>query len=261
MPAVALQVGTASPDPAAPLPTVKFTSPTRDQVVPAAKAAELAIKLDVKNWATATGSSHVHLILDNKPYKAIYDPKVPIRLSELTGNEAIAEGQHVLVAFPSRANHESVKTKDAMTIVPFYVGKKGDAKTDVKKPMLIYSRPKGEYKGELANHVIVDYQLTNVTLADGKEHVKVTVTGPGIDGELTQAATKFGPPMFLENLRNGSYSLKVELLDKDDKVIPGPWNSTTRSISIDRDAAADPTSAHGGHTPAAPPTPAPEPKK
>jgi hypothetical protein len=247
-PPVTLTPGAAAPDPAAPLPTVAITAPTKEQVVTNDKAADFSVKLDVKNWQTATGSSHVHLILDNKPYKAIYDTKAPVKLSELTNGEAIAEGLHVLVAFPSRANHESVKTKGALAVVPFWVGKKGDAKTDpTKKPMLIYSRPKGEYKGEMANHVLVDFYLANVTLADGKEHVKVTVSGPGIDKPLEGKVDKFGTPLYLDNLQNGSYELKTELLDGTNKLVEGPWNSTTRAIKIDHDAPADVAAAHGDH--------------
>ena len=143
-PPVTLTAGAASPDPTAPLPTVAITAPAKEQVIAGDKAADFSVKLDVKNWQTATGSSHVHLILDNRPYKAIDDTKQPVRLSELTGGEALSEGRHVLVAFPSRANHESVKTKGALSIVTFWVGKKGDAKDDpTKKPLLIYSRPRG----------------------------------------------------------------------------------------------------------------------
>lgn len=235
LPAVALVAGTKAADPPAPLPTVKITAPTKDQVVAADKANEFVVKLDVRNWTTATGSSHVHLILDNKPYKPIYDTKAPVRLSELTAGEAIAEGQHVLVAFPSRANHESVKTKDALFILPFFVGRKAEAKTDVKKAMLIYSRPKGEYKGDMANHVLIDFNLANVTLAEGKEHVRATVTGPGIDKPLVGNTATFGAPWFLDNLRTGSYTVQLELLDKDDKVVAGPWNSTTRTITVERE--------------------------
>jgi hypothetical protein len=234
--------GAASPDPAAPTPTDKLTAPTRDQVIDAAKANDFVVKLDVKNWQTAKGSNHVHLILDNKPYKAIYDTKEPVRLNELAAGEALAEGMHVLVAFPSRANHESVKTKDALTVVPFWVGKKdaAAAKNDpTKKPMLIYSRPKGDYNGEMANHVLVDFQVANVTLAEGKEHVHVTVTGPGIDKPVEGSVEKFGTPLYIENLQNGSYQLKVELMDASKKVIEGPWNSTTRTIKVDHDAPMD----------------------
>ncbi len=259
-PPVALTPGAASPDPTAPLPTVKITAPARDQVVPADKANDFSVKLDVKNWQTAQGSSHVHLILDNKPYKAIYDTKAPVKLSELTGGEALAEGRHVLVAFPSRANHESVKTKDALAIIPFWVGKKGDTKDDpTKKPMLIYSRPKGEYKGELANHVLVDFYVANVTLAEGKDHVNVTVTGPGIDKPLEGKVEKFGTPYYLDNLQNGSYEIKLDLVDGSNKPIEGPWNSTTRKITVDHEAVADMAAAHGDHGAAdagAPATPA-----
>lgn len=241
-PPITLTPGAASPDPAAPTPTVKLTTPTRDQVIPANKAGEFGVKLDVKNWQTAKGSSHVHLILDNKPYKAIYDTKEAVRLNDLAGGEPLSEGMHVLVAFPSRANHESVKTKDALTVVPFWVGKKdaAAAKNDAtKKPMLIYSRPKGEYNGEMANHVLVDFQVANVTLAEGKEHVHVTVTGPGIDKAVEGHVEKFGTPLYLDNLQNGSYTLKVELMDGTNKVIEGPWNSTTRTIKVDHDAPMD----------------------
>ena len=178
-PPPALVLGAASDDPTTP-PTVKITAPTMGQVIPAASAADFVVKLDVKNWQTAMGAQHVHLILDNHPYKPIYDPKLPVKLSELMGGDPVNEGEHVLVAFPSRPNHESVKTKDAMTIMSFWVGKKGATATDLKKPMLIYSRPKGDYKGLAAIHVIVDFQLANVTLAEGKDHVHITVLGPGI---------------------------------------------------------------------------------
>ncbi len=259
-PPVTLTAGAASPDPTAPLPTVAITAPTKEQVIAGDKAADFSVKLDVKNWQTATGSNHVHLILDNRPYKAIYDTKQPVKLSELTGGEALSEGRHVLVAFPSRANHESVKTKGALSIVTFWVGKKGDAKDDpTKKPMLIYSRPKGEYKGEMANHVLIDFYLANVTLAEGKEHVNVSVTGPGIDKALEAKVEKFGTPLYLDNLHNGSYEVKTELVDGSNKLIEGPWNSTTRTIKIDHEAPADVAAAHGDHAAPAADAGAPKP--
>ncbi len=231
-PPITLSQGSASPDPGAPTPTVKILAPSKDQVVPSAKAADFEVKLDVKNWKTEKGDAHVHLILDNKPYKPIFDTKAPTKLSELTGGDPLADGQHVIVAFPSRANHESVKTPGALTITEFWIGKKGDKAQDVTKPMVIYSRPKGEYKGDMANHVIVDFQLANDKLAEGKDHVHIAVTGPGIDGDKSADATAFGAPFYLDNLQDGSYSVKLELLGADERVLPGTWNSTTRSITI-----------------------------
>ncbi len=231
-PPVQLVQGAASPDPSAPTPTVKFIAPTKDQVIPTAKASDFEVKLDVKNWKTEKGDSHVHLIVDDKPYKPIFDTKAPIKLSELTGGDPLAEGQHILVAFPSRANHESVKTPGAIVVLQFFVGKKGDKVQDPTKPLLVYSRPKGEYKGDMANHVLVDFQIANTTLAADKNHVHIAVTGPGIEGDKSADATKFGPPFYLDNLQDGSYSVKLELLGGDGKALPGPWNSTTHSFTV-----------------------------
>lgn len=262
-PPVTLTPGAASPDPTGALPTVGISSPSKDQVIASDKATDFSIKVDIKNWPIATGSSHVHLILDNKPYKPIFEMKnATMKLSELTEGKALDEGQHVLVAFPSRANHESVKTKGALAVVSFYIGKKGDAKLDPKKPMLIYSRPKGEYKGEMANHVLVDFYLANETLAEGKDHVNLTVSGPGISSPLAAKVEKWGTPFYLDNLQNGSYDIKAELVDGTNKVIDGPWNSTTRSIKIDHDAPMDPNMGHGpmtGTPPKANNVPAPPP--
>ncbi len=230
-----LTEGVPSPAPPAPTPTVAFLAPTKEQVIALAKSSDFEIKLDVKNWKTAPGDAHVHLILDNKPYKPVFDTKAPIKLGDLAGTEPLAEGQHILVAFPSRANHESVKTKGALTLLEFWIGKKGakaDLTQDITKPTLVYSRPKGEYKGDMANHVLVDFQLANAVLAAGKDHVHIAVTGPGIDGEKAADDSKFGTPFYLDNLADGSYSVKLDLLGADGKAIPGSWNSTTRSITI-----------------------------
>lgn len=229
---VQLVQGTASPDPAPPLPTVKILAPARGQIIPTAKAADFVVKLDVKNWQTAQGSSHVHLILDDKPYKPIYDTKAPVKLSELPGGDALTEGQHILVAFPSRANHESVKTPGALAITEFWIGKKGDRTQDPNKALLIYSRPKGEYKGDMANHVLVDFQLANDKLSPTGDHVHISVTGPGIDGEKAADATQFGPPFYLDNLQDGSYTVKLDLLGANGKDLPGSWSSATRTITI-----------------------------
>ena len=257
-PPPALVLGAPSDDPKPPLPTVKILAPTSGQVIPAAGAADFVVKLDVKNWQTAMGSQHVHLILDNHPYKPIYDPKAPVKLSELLGGDPLNEGEHILVAFPSRANHESVKTKGALTMLSFWVGKKGATATDLnKQPMLIYSRPKGDYKGLQASHVIVDFQLANVTLAEGKNHVHVTVQGPGINDKLEAKAEKFGPPYFLDNLQDGIYTVKLELMSgsgADMKLIPGAWNSTVRSIRIDHEAQPDAMPMPSTTAPAAPVT-------
>jgi hypothetical protein len=240
MPDVAFGPTTASDNPKK-MPKVAIKAPTAEQSIAPDKAKDFDVKLDVKDWETQVGGPHVHLILDNKPYKPIYDPKAPVKLGDLVpAGDSIAEGEHIMVAFPSRHNHESVKGQGALAIVHFWVGKKGKSEWKAKDPMFIYSRPKGSYNASKADHVLVDWYLANAELGDGKMSIKANVTGPGVEGDGRTLKITEWKPYALDNLRNGDYKISMELDDKDGKAVPGPWNSTTRTITINRDAPEDP---------------------
>jgi hypothetical protein len=227
---------------------VTILSPTKGQRIPADKVATTAVKVKEKNWVPVGKGQHIHVIIDNRPYYPIFDETKPITLNDVLKGDTLAEGQHVMVVFPSRPNHESVKTKGALDVTEFWVGKGKDHPVDLKKPILVASRPKGDYAGDMANHVLVDFQLlneTDKTFADGKDHVHVTVTGPGIGDPLVADVKQIGMPLYLDNLQTGAYTVKLDLLDGTNAPIPGPWNSATRTINITRDAppAAAPAAA------------------
>jgi hypothetical protein len=196
-------------------------------------APDAAARLEVSGWPTAEGAAHVHLILDNQPYKPIYDTAAPVPMRELNGGKDLAPGPHLLVAFASRANHESVKAPSAITAVPFVVG---DAPAAPPAPgaFLVFSRPKGTYAGPQANHVLVDFQLVGLALGAGKHAVAIEVRGDKLPEPLRARAVAFGPPFYLENLRSGSYTVALTLLDAAGKPVDGAWNATTRTIVVDR---------------------------
>jgi hypothetical protein len=50
-------------------------------------------------------------------------------------------------------------------------------------------------------------------------------------------------PYYLDNLQNGSYTVKLDLLKGDGSPQPGAWNSTTRQITIDHNAPPPPAAA------------------
>ena len=65
----------------------------------------------------------------------------------------------------------------------------------------------------------------------GSRLAAITVTGPGADS-LSADATQFGPPFYIDNLQDGSYAIKLDLLGPDGKPIAGPWNSVSRTIAV-----------------------------
>jgi len=100
---------------------------------------------------------------------------------------------------------------------------------DAKKPLLTYSRPKGEYKGADADAIMIDFWLLNAKLAgDGGEYrVRYSV-----DGGEPKFIEKWGP-IWLSGWTNGMHSIKLELVDKDGNVVDnGGYNSTTREITV-----------------------------
>jgi hypothetical protein len=215
-------------------------SPAKDQRIPADKVAAFPVKVKEKNWTPVPKGQHIHVILDNRPYWPIFDETKPLTLGDILKGDTLSEGQHILVVFPSRPNHESVKTKGAVAVTEFYVGAAKDHPVDLTKPILVASRPKGDYAGDMANHVLIDFQLINEsdkTYGDGKDHVHITVSGPGISTPLQADSTQIGTPYYLDNLQNGSYTIKLDLLDNKGNPIPGPLNSASREINISHDPA------------------------
>jgi hypothetical protein len=236
LPAVVVDDMPASDDPK-PLPTAKITAPTNESSVgDASKAKDYVVKVDVKNWKLEAGQ-HVHVILDDNPYFR-YEGKTPLKLGDLLPKDAdIAEGQHVIHAFPSRPSHESVKGKGASSMVVFWVGKKDKKATpivDPKKPHLVYSRPKGANPGAMGKNLLLDFYLMGTDLSDGYK-VRYTVMGPGTDTPLTGMFDKWAPKV-VHNARKGDYAVKLELLDKDGKLMDGKLNSVERKVSVDPDA-------------------------
>lgn len=164
---------------------------------------------------------HVHFIVDNEPYRALYDLSEPVEVSGLD------EGLHVLRAFPSRQWHESVKGAEAFAMTWFYVRDSTDARSvDPEAPLLTYSRPKGTYSG--ADSVMVDFYLTNAELGPDGYRVRLTV-----DDTVTHTIERWAPH-YLLGLGAGEHAVRLELLRPDGSVAPGPLSTTERTITVVR---------------------------
>jgi hypothetical protein len=109
----------------------------------------------------------------------------------------------------------------------FAPSKAGDV--DPTKPLLTYSRPKGEYKGEDADPIMIDFWLSNAKLQGEGGTFRVRYS---IDGGEAKFIDKW-EPIWLGGWINGKHQVKLELVDKDGNlVVNGDYNSTTREITV-----------------------------
>ncbi len=97
------------------------------------------------------------------------------------------------------------------------------------KPLLTYSRPKGEYKGADAEAIMIDFWLSNAKLVgDGGEY-RVRYS---IDGNEAKYIDKW-QPVWLTGWTDGKHKVKLELVDKNGELVDnGGYNSTEREITI-----------------------------
>ncbi len=170
-----------------------------------------------KGLANSGKGQHIHLIVDNGPYSAHYEPKFDKKLDE---------GSHVLLAFLSRSYHESVKNPNAFVVKQISVGNPGEVKVvDFDAPHMFYSRPKGTYSGADTEKLLLDFYLLNVKLSEDGYKVRATVNDQ--EFMITEWA-----PYQVEGLPLGEVTVKLELLDADGNNVPGPFNTVERSVTL-----------------------------
>jgi hypothetical protein len=129
---------------------------------------------------------------------------------------------------PANAN-SSASTTPAREGKDFAPSQGGDV--DPTKPLLTYSRPKGEYKGEDADPIMIDFWLLNGKLQGDGGAFRVRYT---IDGGEEKFIDKW-EPIWLSGWIAGKHLVKLELVDKDGNVSNnGGYNSTTRDITVVR---------------------------
>jgi hypothetical protein len=220
-----------------------------------------------KDPATGMGN-HIHVILDNQPYEAYYDLNEAFELRNVADGEHTLrvfpsrpwhesyknEGAFQMVKFTVK-NGGADATKPATTTSGQQMSNAANANTassnantaakstpegkemqnstagpvDPAKPLLTYSRPKGEYKGEDAQAIMIDFWLANAKLTGDGGDYRVRYT---VDNAAPQFIDKW-EPIWLSGWTPGKHSVKLELVDKSGNPVDnGGYNSTTREITV-----------------------------
>lgn len=169
-----------------------------------------------KGIANSGEGQHIHLILNNGPYSAHYEAPFEMELEA---------GHYVMLAFLSRSYHESLKNFGAAVLTDFTVGGAERVEVDTSAPHLFYSRPKGTYTGADTERLMLDFYLLNTELSADGNKVRATIAGE-------EFLIDTWAPQIIEGLGMGDVEITLELIDADGNVIPGPFNSVTRTVTL-----------------------------
>ncbi len=222
-----------------------------------------------KDPATGMGN-HIHVILDNQPYEAYYDLSQPFELRNVAAGKHTLrvfasrpwhesyknDSSFQMVAFtvsgdgsdPAKptttgtgqvmSSNANANTAAAANTNAAAAASEGKAmpqsqagEVDAKKPLLTYSRPKGEYKGDDANAIMIDFWLANAKLqgdsGGGEYRVRYSV-----DGSEAKYIDKW-EPIWLSGWTAGKHTVKLDLVDKTGNLVDnGGYNSTSREITV-----------------------------
>lgn len=172
-----------------------------------------------KNLANSDKGQHIHLILNNNPYSAHYEPNF---------TKDLEEGHYVALSFLSRSYHESVKTYGASNVRQFTVGREtqDNERVDLSAPHMFYSRPKGSYAGKDAERILLDFYLLNTDLSADGNKVRATINGQEFMIDKWQ-------PYIIEGHKIEEMTVKLELLDANGELIPSPYNPVERTITLE----------------------------
>lgn len=167
--------------------------------------------------ANSGKGQHIHYIVNNGPYAAHYMADI---------NDILDEGNYVVLAFLSRSYHESVKSDGAFYVENLTVGEVEPNEADLSAPHLIYSRPKGTYSGADTEKLMLDFYLLNTSLSPDGNKVRATING-------NEFMIDEWAPYYIEGLAKGEVSIKLELFDNEGNLIPGPFNSVERTVTLE----------------------------
>lgn len=211
-------------------PQVKILSPQLNDVL---TDTAVSVRLQVQDLPTFKDAKlglgpHLHVILDNQPYKAVYDTNEPLIFEDL------APGTHTIRAFASRPWHESFKNEGAYAQTTFHIfARTQDNDPEAKKPLLTYSRPVGTYGAE---PILLDFYLTNAPLhliAQEKPDdeildwkIRATVNGESFIIDQWQ-------PLYLKGFKSGKNWVQLELLDELGNPVDNEFNNTVRLITYE----------------------------
>ncbi|MBS0630161.1 MAG: hypothetical protein JSS30_08090 [Verrucomicrobia bacterium] len=138
------------------------------------------------------------------------------------------EGMHVIRTFPARSYGEGLKNPQCFKARVFYIGSQIDnLDVNLNAPYLTYNEPLETLTYEAGKPLLLDFYLSNIQLSQDGYKVKVT-----IDGSVQRILTSWNP-YYIWGLKSGQHTIRLQLLNEQNKVEPGIFNDVQRIITIE----------------------------
>ncbi|WP_287324610.1 hypothetical protein [Okeania sp. SIO1F9] len=210
-------------------PQVTIQSPQPDQIF---EDNTITVQLQVKDLPIFKSEldlgPYLEVILDNKPYKKIYDLNQSLILSDLE------PGTHTIRVFACSPWDESFKNEGAYAQTTFHIFTKTTNNNPAPNlPLLTYNSPLGDYGAE---PILLDYYLTNapshlVAQEDPEDEIvdwriRVTVNGSSFIADQWQS-------IYLQGFHPGKNWIELEYIDDEGNALNEIYNSTIHLITYE----------------------------
>lgn len=149
----------------------------------------------------------MRLILNNRPYKANVEQGLAVNL--LPGN-------NLILAYTTDESGISFKHPDRYFLKNFLYDEVDDG-FDPSSPHLFYLGPEGTYSSR--DRIFLDFLLVANPAEGNAVMVELTIDG---QSHLLKNKTAYA----IEGLGRGRHSLRIRLVDREQKTIPGPFNDS-----------------------------------
>jgi hypothetical protein len=179
----------------------------------------LRVVVDNASYIPINGPSLQPFNEDGFYYDQNYKFQLPMKLQE---------GFHTLRVYLARSYGESLQEARTFQASYFYVGKQEDRSQIpfLSKPYLTYNEPSemGHYTEDLP--ILLDFYLSNCDLSSDGYKVRLSIDGAGV---RTLTAWQ---PYYLYGLSRGRHTIRLELLDAQNRLVPGPFNDNVHKIVV-----------------------------
>ncbi len=190
----------------------------------------------IKEIQNSPEGQNIRIVVDDKHFFSIDRANVKsldsrdnfyTQIAEVTIPFDLAYGEHIVRAFPVRSYGESLKNRGSFAVETFFFRSRSDTiDQNLKGPYLTYNEPAGTFDTGPDLPILLDFLLSNTELSQDGYKVELT-----IDNHVERILTLW-IPYYIYGLTPGTHTIRLRLLDSQNKSVAGAFNDVTETIRI-----------------------------